>query len=245
MATIRDIVTDALREIGVVAGTETPSASDASIGLNKLTRLFNNWNAERRAVYATAFSTFTLSPGVAPHTIGPTAATFTVAQRPVSIDGASLILTGDSDVYVPIAIRDAEWWHAQTVPDLESTVPTDLYYQPDWPNGQIYFWPVPTTAYQVELMIRVLLDDAVVLADTFSLPPGYQDAVTLTLAEMLLTPFGVAPPPTLAKDAKLARSRIFGNNEQPTRIQTNDAGMEGPKSSGRRADFNWLTGQVL
>lgn len=246
--TIQDIVTDALLEPGILADGETPNAGQSSTVLKKLRRLLNNWNADRRAVYATAFVTNTLTAGLSPHTIGPTGATWTVTQRPVSVDGANLILAGSggaADTYLPITIRDAAWWNAQTVPGLESSVPTDLYYQPDWPNGKLYFWPVPDTADDVQLMLRVLLDDTVDLTDTFTLPPGYQDAITLTLSASICRMFGVPLDVSadLAQQAKLARARIFSNNEQPTRIQTADAGMQA--SNGTRPTYNYLIGSYF
>lgn len=245
--TIREVCQTALLETGVLAAGETMGPDAAQIVLGKLRRVFNNWNADRRAVYATAFVTNTLTPSLSPHTIGPTAATWTVTQRPVSVDGAALILSGGTACNIPITIRDSVWWNAQPNPTLTSDVPTDLYYQPDWPNGQLYFWPVPTAADQVQLMVRVLLDDAVDLNDTFSLPPGYEDAITRTLEESICEDGSYGVPDSILvrirAAAKLAKSRIFSNNEQPTRIQTCDAGMVA--SSGTRPTYNYLIGPYL
>lgn len=242
---MRQVCTDALLELGVVGIGEEVSADLATFALGKLKRIFNNWNAERAAVYATAFAEFTLVPGTSPHTIGPSGATFTVTQRPVSIDAAALNIGGSPAVYLPLNIRDADWWNDETVPDLQTDVPTDLYYQPDWPNGSIYFWPVPDTAYDVRLQTRVLLDETVTLDDAFDLPPGYEDAAMKTLAEDLAKPLTGDMPPGLPADAMKARSRIFANNETAPRLVTCDAGMEAPRTSGQRADFNYLNGSVV
>jgi hypothetical protein len=242
--TIRTICTDAAKELEAIGAGETLSADDASTFLGLLRRLLNLWNADRRAVYATAFAEFTLVANLSPHTIGPTGATFTVTQRPVSLEGANLVLNLTTpNVNTPIHVRDAQWWLRQSVPDLTSTYPTDVYYQPDWPNGKLFFWPVPTAAYDVQLMTRVLLSDTVDLNDSFSLPPGYQDAITLTLAEMSRRTFSRPVDPTLVRDASIARAAIFGNNDVIPRLTTRDAGMT-PGRGGTRADFNWLNGQI-
>lgn len=244
--TFRQICTDAALEIGVVAQGETLSAPDADTLIRLCRRLLNAWDAERRAVYATQFQQFTLIPNPPLNylTIGPTG-DFTVDQRPVSIDGANLVLTPSTPpVNTPIKIRDWQWWLSQTTPTLTSTYPTDLYYQPDWPNGKLFFWPVPTFAYDVQLMTRTVLSDTVNLNDEFSLPPGYQDAITLTLADMAQRVFGREPDPTLLRDASLARARIFDNNDQIPHLRTADYGMA-PGKGGNRADFNWLSGQVV
>ncbi len=244
-----ELCTDAATELGVYAGGEPLSASDAQLLLRFLRRLFNGWNADRRAVYATSFLTFTIPPPIDPAipiTIGPTG-DWVTDSRPVSIDGANLVLTTSTpSVQLPIHIRDHQWWLGQSVPTLTTDVPTDLYYQPDWPDGKCFFWPVPSVAYDVALMVRVLLDEAVTLASDFTLPPGYQQAITLTLADMAMRAFGVPLErvPTLRTDASQARALIFGNNDQIPHLRTEDAGMT-PGSSGRRADFNWISGAVL
>lgn len=238
------ICTHAAQEIGLLQANESLSSADAQVILNKLCRIANNWNAERAAVYAAAFATYTLVPDLSPHTIGPTAATWSAVQRPVSIDGANVILSSNS-TYQPIAIHDAQWWNAQTLPSLTSTFPTDLYYQADWPNGKIFFWPVPTAAYQVQLQLRVLLDDTLEIATEVLMPPGYEDAFTLTLAEAISGKlFGIPLDGELEAKARKARGRIFNNNDQPSLLVTNDYGMQGPRLSGTRSDFNFLTGMV-
>ena len=245
--TFRTIATDVLKEIGAISIGETPEAAVIQDVLAKIQTVLNNWNADRRAVYATAFPEFTLVPNLSPHTIGPTGATFTVTQRPVSLDGCNLILnTSPTPIFMPIDVRDHQWWLGQTIPGITTSYPTDVYYQPDWPNGKLFFWPVPTSAYGVQLMVRVLLNDVPTLDTTFSLPPGYQDAITMTSAEDCLTLFPAAAPGVadmIEKKAREARSRIFDNNDQPLRLQTADAGMQ--VRTGNRGDFNFWTGQVI
>ncbi len=242
MATIRNLCSDALAEIGVVSEGAAMTPDQGDFMRRRLQRIVNKWNAQRCTVYATVFAQFTLTPNLSPHTIGPTGATWTVTHRPVSIEGISLgINTSTPIVFLPLNVRDADWWQAQTVPTLTSDVPTDFFYNPTWPNGSIYFWPVPTAAYPVQLQIRTLLDDTFTLDDTFDLPPGYQDALTLTLAEGAARPFGQALPDSLVRDAAMARAVIFANNDITPHLTTRDSGMEGP-TGGNRPSFNWLIG---
>lgn len=244
--TVLDLCTDAAQECGAIAIGETLEAAAVQQVLGKLRRLLNNWNADQRAVYAAAFDTYTLVPSLDPHTIGPTG-TFVVTIRPVSLDGANLILpSSPTGVQTPIKVRDKQWWLAQTVPDISTTYPTDVYYQADWPNGKLYFWPIPTAAYQVQLMTRVLLNDLPDLTTTFTLPPGYQDAITLTLAEDCLTLFPAAAPGVAAqleRKGREARTRIFANNDPTPKLRTADSGLTG--SSDRRGTWNFWTGQVM
>jgi hypothetical protein len=233
--TAADIGTDALREIGVLNSVDPPSGEDAALALNKLNRLLDNWNADRGLVYADTIVSNVLTPALNPHTIGPTGATWIVTQRPVSISAANIVSGG---VRSTVNIRDAAWWVSQPDQTYSADRPSDLYYEPAWPNGKIYLLGVPGAAYTLELLIRVVLAQ-LALADTFTLPPGYKDAITLTLAEDLVGPMRVPIPPLLPGKAKEARARIFGANLQTPRLQTRDSGMPG----GRRSTFNYESGR--
>lgn len=229
-----DIIDDALRELGVLNATDPASGPDAVLGLLRANKILDNWNAEGQAVYAQAFTPYTTTGALSPHTIGPTG-TFVVATRPQAIESAAIVLNG---VTIPITIRDRDWYAALLLPDLAGSIITDLNYEPSWPNGALKFWPVPSAAVSVVLQTRVLLA-AVVASDTFTLPPGYQDALTLTLAEDLAAPMRVAVSPITQQHAREARARIFGNNVRPIRITTQDSGMS---QGSRRSTFNYLTG---
>lgn len=227
-----------MQEINAVGAGETPSADDLALVLSKVQRVFDNWNAEHEASYADVFTTYTLTAGLNPHTIGPTSATWTVTQRPVTIDGIDLVLTSSTPyVYVPVAMVDAATYQAVSVPAITTSIPTLAYYDATWPNGSIYLYPVPSTAYGLRLRTRTLLTAlALTLDTTFTLPPGYLDATILTVAESLW-PFGRDLPPLLALNAAKARARIFTNNVTVPNLVTQDSGM--PASGNPATTFNY------
>lgn len=223
---ILTIITDAYRGLNIYGSTEDPSPEDAELARGFLNSIFDDWNATRQAVYCEQFTQFTLVPNLSPHTIGPTG-TFVIAQRPETIESINWINSG---VYTDIPVStDPEWYSSLPMPGTATSIPLGCYYEKDWPNGKLFFWPVPTTAYVVEFMLRVLLGQ-VLLTDTFSLPPGYRSAVTLTLQEMLAAAFPGSQTSDLTTRAGKARSRIFNNNVIVPKLATQDAGMP----SGRR-----------
>jgi hypothetical protein len=226
--TIQDLVTDAFRELGVLNAVDPPTGEDSTLGLFRLNKILDNFNADRDALYAQVFTSLTLSPGVNPHTIGPSGATVTVSQRPVSIEGAQLIVGAN---YSPIKVRDRDWYRARTNPSLQSAVVTDLFYEPSFPNGSIYFQPVPSSPYSVLLDVRVVLA-AVTLADVFTFPPGYQDFLTMLLAIDLSAPMGVAVSPETRHELQVAMARVGRNNIRIPTISTRDAGMPRGRSGG-------------
>lgn len=221
-----DIITNALTEIGVQALGESVDSDTSAFALNKLNRLLDNWNAEGNYLYATTVFQGTLTAEHNPHTIGLVANSpdFTVTiARPQSLqkDNANLVLTDVTpNIFRPLNVVDDAWWMNNPVPTLETQIPYYCYYNSSWPNGQIYLWPVPTKAYDIRLLFDTLLS-SLALSDTFTMPPGYEDAVTLSLAESLLqnfpSPEGNASAQLVIGAAEKARERIRNANiETPT-----------------------------
>lgn len=233
--TAKDLVRDALIELGIPDATETISGEDADLGLRKLNDLLDEWNADGQTAYASLITAYTLVPSLQPHTIGPTG-TFVVTQRPETIDGANLIISG---VRTPIGLRNVQQRMALSTPALASALPMSLYYEPAWPNGKIWFYPIIASAYQVELWTRVVLA-ALTFNDTFTLPPAYKNALLLTLAERLAPAMHVGVSPETKDGARSARSKVFAANTVTPRLATQDAGMP----SGGGSGFNYLTGRV-
>jgi hypothetical protein len=239
--TAKDLILDALIEIGAVSPEEELDTSDAAPGLRKLQRLIDQWNARRINVYNVGFQTYQLVANKAPHSIGPSNADFIVAQRPIKIVAANIVLTGvNPTVRAPVAIRDDAWWAANRVRDVATSIPTDLYYSPDVPNGTLNFWPVPNVAQQVELETWTLLTQVATVNDPLALPPAYWDALVYSLAVSLAPSYEKAPSPALLALRAEAMKAIQGNNAGSPRIATREPG-QGLTS---RTGFNYYSGSL-
>lgn len=237
--TALQLITAAMQEIGALAGGETPSNDDQAWVLQKLQRLIDRYNADRTKIYNVGFQTFTLPASTQPITMGP-GAQFDMNQRPVEIPSIGLMLLNtDPQVKLYLNRRDQAWWAANRVPQLTSTLPTDYYYSPDWPNGNLYLWPIPTQVNDLLIEMRTVLAEITAYqgnGGTFSLPPGYWDAVVYSLAVEISPSFQkpVGPDLRLAKDE--AVRTITMNNVKSPRGRTGDAGMPG---IGARSGWNY------
>lgn len=235
-----DIVKSAMKEIGALAAGETPSNDDQADVLQKLQRLIDSMNARLPMVYNVNFSTFTLLANNSPAAIGP-GGDFDVNQRPVDIDTIGLLLV-NSDMPVQILLnkRDQQWWAAQTIKSLTSTLPTDFYYSPDWPLGQIYFWPVPTSTHDVQLQFRTVLTEYSGIDQDFSLPPGYWDAIVYMLAVSICPMFEKTASSELVALMRSAMKAIQVNNMGSPRLSSDAPSGKGANDA--RPDFSFLTG---
>lgn len=240
MPTIGDMVTSALSEIRVARAGDVLDPESMARGIYVFNRLVNLWNADHRKGYADVFADYTLTPSLSPHTIGP-GGTFVVTERPVALLAAALNVGGSPEVFRPINVRDAGWYATRTIPGLADSTPTDVFYQAAWPLGNLYFYPVPTAAYDVRLWTRVALA-AVTQDQDFALPQGYQAALELTLAEELAPSFGQSVSEEFKTRARGARATVFGNNDDVPRIATCDSGMPcNGGSAGAWFDINTRT----
>lgn len=242
MATINDLATSALRELGIVDVTATPPAELSALSLSLINRILDRWNALHGAIYAEAHPALVaLTAGTNPHTIGPSGATLSATtSRPVTIEGIRLTADNGETFLPPLRPRDARWWHQRPAPGTSSDYPSDFYYDPTWPNGSIYFYPEPASAsVKAEIRYRVVLAQ-VALADDFAMPPGYHAALVDTLKEKLteMPVFASMASPAIKDAAREARAVAFGNNERIPTLAT-DSGLGGGSGT---AVYDHLTG---
>lgn len=254
--TVGQVITNALYELNVVAPGEIPDALEMAFALSKYNQLADSWNTQQYYIYASDLissrldtgAPFILTPNLSPHTIGPNpivpapAPNFLVAnERPVRIRNANVILNNVFPVVrFPLEMRDKDWWSKQRVQTITTTLPTDLYYRPDWPLGSLFFWPVPNLGYGVEFEIETINQGATLLTQPFAAPPGYELALTLTLAELLCPSFEKPVNQMLVAAAAKARAAVQGLNASAPRINLNDFCST---LNGRpRASFNYHSG---
>lgn len=242
--TCQDVLYIAFRESRVLHRPQgQPSPSELADGILFGNQQLDYWSARGCYAWTTTFSTYTLTPGHQPHLIGPglTSPDFAIAQRPTYIVSANLILnTTNPPTDQPINIRDNAWWSQNRNKAVASSVPTDLYYEPDVASGQLWFWMIPAFPYGVRLETLVHLQQFVNLTDPFIAPPAYLAGFTLTLAEELVDLWGTEMPPNLARRAMKARDALQSNNYLPPRISSADWGTETAPSG----DWNYMTGTI-
>lgn len=212
--TVRDLIKMTLQTAGVLAANDTPSANDQTLVLNLLTEMLDSWSAEGFLIYAASREEFTLASGQSTRTMGPTG-NF-VTTRPSDIVAVNLKI---NNLEYPLDIINLDQWAA--LPDKSLTTrPSKVYIQGTFPNETLNLYPTPDAAYSLDIYSRKPLT-TLLITDTLSYPPGYQEALRLNLTKKILPFFGKAMTPELDTAAFQAMAKVRRQNSDPT-VMTSD-----------------------
>jgi|HubBroStandDraft_1064217.scaffolds.fasta_scaffold00168_24 hypothetical protein len=260
---VQDVLYKALRAAQIVKRAQgIPSSSQFAEALLYANQIIDQWAARRVNMWTTTFTLYTLTPNHQPHMLGPglIAPDFAcAAPRPVRIESAELVLTGlggpgsqnptpptppgavNTNVDLPLHIRDSAWWANRSLKGIATDVPTDLYVEYDWDSLALYLWCIPSYAYGLRLESWVGLSQFQTIAAKFSAPPAYFNALAYTLAKALLDPFEMPMPAALPDLLREAMRAMTGNNQASPRCSSADYGTRGRTGRG---DFNYFTGTM-
>lgn len=243
MPTIRSIVEAAYTELNVKPPDQTLSAENASWGLDCLNRMLDRWKTRSILAYTISKLSFTWNASQQTYSIGPSGADFTAA-RPVKIERANYVFNSTSPAnHAPIQMIGFQEYADLSVPDLDSSVVTQLYYDPTVPNGTLYPWPYPTvTTDSLELFVLKQIGSSNALDDSVDLPPGYHDCLIWNLAAALLPSMpALKNPEYVFQNARKSLQDIQGLNLRMPPFMTSDFGSGG----GGGMLWNYMTGDFV
>lgn len=228
--TARDLVTAAHLELLAVAAGETLTASDATVGLDALNRLIDQYRAENLTIYTTTRTTWTLVSSTQTYTVG-SGGTGPAIARPVSLLGCGYIETADTpDSEHALTPFDDAGWAAVTQKALTAVLPTNYHYNPTYPLATLTLWPAPTSStLQGVVYAKTALTEFASLSTAVSLPPGYRRMLVKNLALELAPGLGKTVSRELALAAADSLSVVKRQNVQipPMSFPSDSLGVGG------------------
>lgn len=228
MATVRDLIESALREIAVLAEGETATASQAWEGVQRLNRFIERLSLDRLTIYQVTRTTFSIVSGDGSYSIGATTGYKSPPQ------------SGDVNVYRPVFINDVRYVDTSSDPDAEyslrkltdqayanismkaltSTLPQAWYYNPTYADGSLILWPAPTSSTLLGVLyiptamrgfgsgVPTVANSASILSTVVSVPDGYEEMLITNLAVLLCPTYERQPSPVLVKTAADALAAV-------------------------------------
>jgi hypothetical protein len=235
LSTARDLIKGSLRLIGALASGETPPADELQDGLSALNAMVGSWSTESLSVFYKVREEFTLTASQQSRTIG-VGGNFDTA-RPIKIEAATIEdQSSTSTPEYPLEILTLDQWAAISIKSVQSTLPSRLYYEPEYPLGVLYLWPIPTAANKLVLYSLKSLTSFTSLDTDLSFPPGYERALRYNLAIELVAEYGKSVSGEVGTIAVESKANI-----QRINIKENLLGMDSALLGGR--PYNILMGR--
>jgi hypothetical protein len=218
----------------MLAEAETPSAATAQDSLNALNQMIDSWNTERLSVFSTQDQVFTWAPNQISRTLGPTG-NF-VGNRPVLLEDSTYFKDPTNGISFGIKLINQQQYNGIAVKTVTSTYPQVMWINMEYPNIEMYVYPVPTKALEWHFVSVNELNQPATLSTMIAFPPGYLRAFKYNLACEIANEFGVEPPPNVARIAMTSKRNL-------KRINNPDDIMSLPYSIvGTRQRFNIFAG---
>lgn len=236
MTTVTQVLTRAAQAIRYVGRGEVLSAQDATDALNEFNAMLDSWSNENLMSYVVLERSFTLTIGTAAYTIG-SGGTLNVT-RPLDITQAYVQDTNSNNYLMNIRTRD--WWNqiGNRGSTITSQIPTDLFYDPQYPLGIINIFPTPLLAYTVFYDSTQQQVDYSSLTTALSLPEGYEQAYVKNLAVKLVSAgFPKMMDAQSWEDLK-EEARVAKGNVKRTNIKDVIASMDPYITSKSQASYN-------
>jgi len=204
--TAGDIITSALRLIGVVAEGESPSPESAADALSAMNQMIESWNTERLSVFATEDQIFSWPATVISRTMGPSGDF--VGNRPITIDDSTYFKDPSTGVSYGLKLINQQQYNGIALKTVQSTYPQVMWVNMTYPDIELYIYPVPTRVLEFHIVSVEELTQPAILATILAFPPGYLRAFRYNLACELAPEFGVEPSRQVQRIAMTSKRNL-------------------------------------
>lgn len=209
--TAANLIDMALEELGEKAQGAPTTPQRVAQGLRRLNMMLSIWRRQRYLVFKLVEKSIT-STGATSYTIGPTG-DIVMDPRPTKIESAFIrFLNASPSPDRPIGVLPSMEDYGRIVAKYVTGVPQTVAYDPGYPNGTLYPWPVPLTGiYALHIFVPDVLTTFARITETVELPEEYCAALYLNLAVWLQPSSGLEMPPGLPKLAIGAKQVLRDN----------------------------------
>lgn len=226
--TAQTILTRAGKALGYVGRTETMSAQDSNDGIVIFNAMLDSFSNEKLLSFVVLEQSFPLQVNKSSYTIGPSGGPDIVAARPLDITQAYVRDSGNNNFNLNILPRDKWNQIGNRGSTITSQIPTDMFYDPQYPLGVINIFPTPLIAYTVFFDTTQDQSAFATLTTAFAMPEGYERAYVTNLAvELVANGFPMLLNPTqwaaLQEAAKESKANIKRTNIKDVIADYDDA----------------------
>lgn len=203
----QQLLTNALQDAGVLGIDEAIEQPMLNRAFRQVNWLLAQWARKRWLCYYIQDYSF-ISTGALSYTVGNNQ-TININPRPDRIEYAFLRFINQAPpgglyVDIPLDIIQSHEDYSRITVKTVGTLPWKIFYNPKWPIGEIFPWPVPQpTIYEIHVGFKGVLPRFQSLQQQINFPPEYEAALNWCLARRLRTSYQMPPDPvidSLARD---------------------------------------------
>lgn len=244
MTTAQDLIKLTLKAIGVLGSGQTPRQEQLNDALTILNMMIGQWNRKRWLIphlveikkQATGAFSYSIGPGAdfsVPRPDKLEDAFVRILPGTGSVPsggggdfnadfngdfstGQAVVVSSQGGLavdYPLIIIPAREEYDRITVKGMGS-FPYYVFYDSGYPIGTLYFWPVPSSLYELHIIVKDVLQGFPSLATVFNLPPEYVEPIYYNLAARLRPIYGKPPEPTITALAGASLNTLRQANTQ-------------------------------
>jgi hypothetical protein len=209
VATWQDLVNGALFDIGRLQPGDSPTTAENTLYLQILNDMIDQFTNELGPIYAETLDILTWTGGQATRTIG-TGGDFNIS-RPQRILSAWYRFQSVNDYALKVITHQE--YEQIVIKSLSVDFPQYLAYNPTFPTGTLYIWPIPQANATIRLNSWKPLSSVAALSDTVSLPPGYNELIKYNFEIRVGPGNGGLVDPMIVELANQAKFKVARANE--------------------------------
>lgn len=176
--TARDMVTQAMREIGVIASGEQPTSDEISDGILRLNSLLKSYAAKGLNMWRDSEATIDFAPGESSK----------VVPEAVAVMDARVVVNGYERMLAPFEVEE----YAGLPNKGALGAPVSFTVNRTVGGVSLQLWPVPNAATTIRYRYARITTDVVEPSDPVDVPQMFQEAIWKALAVRLAPTFGKA-----------------------------------------------------
>lgn len=213
ITTANDIVALSLKDAGVVGVGQSALAEDVNDSFNILNMMLAQWRRKRYLIWQLVDTAFT-STGSLTYTVG-SGGNFNI-PRPDRLEAAyfrQVIPSVPNQVDYPLKLIQSKEDYSRIPLKTLVSFPESVFYDPVYPTGVVYFYPVPTSGlYEMHILTKKDLSSFATLATTILLPEEFHAALLYNLTARLRAHYRMSADPQIIGLAKDSLQVIRGAN---------------------------------
>lgn len=218
---IGQLLTNALIDAGIVGIDESIDQPILNRAFTQANWLLAQWARKRWLVYRLQDYSF-VSTGALNYSVGA-GQTININPRPDRIEYAFLRFLqtsnpGNLAVDIPLSIIPSHENYSQITVKNVGTLAWRIFYDPAWPIGVLFPWPVPQASiYEIHVGFKVVLPRFANLQQPINFPPEYEAALNWCLARRFRATYQMPADPTIDSLARDGLNVIrLANQAMPT-----------------------------